>query len=154
MRTLYIMRHGEAEWHANSDVERELTDLGREEVVSVCRKLDLASDCVVWHSPYRRAKQTCDLLLESLSMVPSERVEEKLLTPDADPEILAQFIEHSDADVLVLVSHMPLVARLTQVLTSDDRIGGYQTAQIVQCSSTGTEGRWQVSAIYSPDKTA
>lgn len=153
MKTLWIMRHGEAEWEANSDVERQLTNHGEEETHSVASKLELDSNFTLWHSPYRRAKQTAHQLVSALPQEPDEILDEKLLTPDADPAVLAQFIEHSEADNLFLVSHMPLVARLTQELTKDDRIGGFQTAQVVQCEQDADQ-QWRVKAIYAPDRSS
>ena len=41
MRSLWIMRHGNAEWDAPSDRERQLSQSGTEQVASVAKKLDL-----------------------------------------------------------------------------------------------------------------
>ncbi|WP_413701673.1 phosphohistidine phosphatase SixA [Psychromonas sp. KJ10-10] len=57
---IYIMRHGQAEMMANSDSERALTALGREESEMMASSLanQKVSFDAVMVSPYLRAQQT------------------------------------------------------------------------------------------------
>ncbi|NVJ62083.1 MAG: phosphohistidine phosphatase SixA [Gammaproteobacteria bacterium] len=152
MPKLWIMRHGEAEWHASSDLERALSANGVREVQSVAKKLDLPTSIQVWHSPYLRAKQTCSELT-NIASVPQEQVrEEPMITPEGDVKNVASLIEAVELSELMLVSHMPLVAKLVRELSGDDRIGGFQTAQIVELSFDAEAKKWALSAIYAPSK--
>jgi phosphohistidine phosphatase len=150
MRSLWIMRHGNAEWDAPSDRERQLSQSGTEQVASVAKKLDLEFPLDIWFSPFVRAQQTCEQLTEHLQQKPIHAIEEPLLTPDSDPDMLVELINATESKQLMLVSHMPLVGRLTKQLTGDERVAGYQTAQIVKCIKAD-DGDWQLAAIYSPD---
>ena len=151
MRSLWIMRHGNAEWEAPSDRERNLNSSGIEQVASVAKKLDLEYPLDIWFSPFTRARQTCEHLSEHLQQKPIHAIEEPLLTPDSDPEMLVELINATESNHLMLVSHMPLVGRLTTLLTGDERVAGYQTAQVVKCIKPD-DGDWQLAAIYSPDQ--
>ncbi len=150
MKTIWIMRHGEASWKADSDQQRELTAGGRQQIASVTEKLALSGAFHVWVSPYLRAQQSSDEFLKNSMVELVEKREESMITPDSDPAMLVELIEASDFSRLLLVSHMPLVARLTQLLTRDDRIGGFQTAQVVQCSQSASGQPWRLESIYSP----
>ncbi|MGD8176433.1 phosphohistidine phosphatase SixA [Marinimicrobium sp. ARAG 43.8] len=118
MKTLLIMRHGQAQAHAASDSLRELTERGRQDVSSVCRALssELAQSTQLWMSPYRRARQTMDILVGTLG-VNIEPQEVNSLTPESSPKSLCEALEQHDANRFLIVSHMPLVADLVQYLT-------------------------------------
>ena len=49
---------------------------------------------------------------------------------------MTEWVESSEAENLLLVSHMPLVARLTVSFDSGCNIHGFQTAQMVQLNKT------------------
>lgn len=146
---IWVIRHGDAEWEASSDRERKLTATGVQEVQSVAGKLDLPDQVVVWHSPYRRARQSYEALSDKLSQHITKVVEEPLLQPDSDVNLLVELLEAVDEPNVILVSHMPLVALLVRKLTQDQRIGGFQTAQAVEIKDD-QEGQWQVKAVYAP----
>lgn len=150
MKHLWIMRHGQAAWQAESDRQRPLTVQGVKEVQSVAEKSELAGVVDVWCSPYLRAEQSCKTFIETAKADFKSAKTELLLTPDADPTLLVELIEASDFEQLLLVSHMPLVARLTLHLTSDERVGGFHTAQLVQCVQQQPGDPWRLMAIYSP----
>jgi phosphohistidine phosphatase len=145
------MRHGQAAWQAESDPQRPLTQQGIAEVRSVAAKSELSGLVEVWCSPYVRAEQSCRTFIESVDAEFGSVKKEALLTPDADPSLLVELIEASHFEQLLLVSHMPLVARLTLKLTSDERIGGFHTAQLVHCVQQMQGEPWRLVAIYSPD---
>ncbi|WMS88064.1 phosphohistidine phosphatase SixA [Pleionea litopenaei] len=146
---IWVIRHGDAEWEASSDRERNLTATGVQEVQSIAGKLDLPEQVAVWHSPYRRAKQSYEALSDKLGQHITRVVEEPLLQPDADVNLLVELLEAVDEPNVILVSHMPLVALLVRKLTQDQRIGGFQTAQVVEIKDD-QEGQWQVEAVYAP----
>lgn len=150
MRELWIMRHGDADWSAGREHQRQLTDLGRAQVRSVAGKLLLQGEFTVCVSPLDRAQQTCDVLLSSSDIQITERTKEPLLKSETDPKMTAEWVNASGYQRLILVSHMPLVANLLVELTADSRIGAFHTAQVVQCIQPEQNGAWQVASIYSP----
>lgn len=118
MKTLFIMRHGQAEAHAASDPERALTDRGEADVRQMVASLtdDLIALEHVWTSPYRRAQQTAAIANEVLGRG-AEPVLTELLVPEAKVEPLCEQIQACQESSLLLVSHMPLVGELLHYLT-------------------------------------
>lgn len=118
---LYVVRHGEAETRAASDELRELTARGRQSVSELWCQLEAEGvrPAMLAVSPYVRAQQTAD---EIESYYPSiARQTCGCITPDDDPRrVLAWLSEQPVTDGWVLVSHMPLVAVLTGMLTGAD----------------------------------
>ena len=110
---LWVLRHGEAESHAPSDAQRNLTERGREEVLHSAAHLIGQPISAIIASPYARAQQTAQLVREALGFVPEIRTV-SWLTPDGNP---LQVLEKLDTDDnVLLVSHQPLVGNLISFL--------------------------------------
>ena len=110
---LWVLRHGEAESHAPSDAQRNLTERGREEVLHSAAHLIGQPISAIIASPYVRAQQTAQLVREALGFVPEIRTV-PWLTPDGNP---LQVLEKLDTDDnVLLVSHQPLVGDLISFL--------------------------------------
>lgn len=110
---LWVLRHGEAESHAPSDAQRNLTERGREEVLHSAAHLIGQPISAIIASPYVRAQQTAQLVREALGFVPEIRTV-SWLTPDGNP---LQVLEKLDTDDnALLVSHQPLVGNLISFL--------------------------------------
>ncbi|MDN6864596.1 MULTISPECIES: phosphohistidine phosphatase SixA [Pseudomonas] len=110
---LWILRHGEAEAHARTDAERNLTERGRAEVLRSAAHLIGQPLNAIIASPYVRAQQTARLVREALGFVPDIRTV-PWLTPEGSPE---QVLAHLEAeDNVLLVSHQPLVGNLISFL--------------------------------------
>lgn len=110
---LWILRHGEAEAHARTDAERNLTERGRAEVLRSAAHLIGEPLNAIIASPYVRAQQTARLVREALGFVPDIRTV-PWLTPEGSPE---QVLAHLEAeDNVLLVSHQPLVGNLISFL--------------------------------------
>ncbi|MFI7799567.1 phosphohistidine phosphatase SixA [Pseudomonas sp. DD1] len=110
---LWVLRHGEAESHAPSDAQRNLTERGREEVLHSAAHLIGQPIGAIIASPYVRAQQTAQLVREALGFVPEIRTV-SWLTPDGNP---LQVLEKLDTDDnVLLVSHQPLVGNLISFL--------------------------------------
>lgn len=123
---LIIMRHGEAGMHA-VDAQRSLTPPGRADVTRVAGAITAAVEPfdAIWHSPYRRARETAQLLAASLDR---PLVEQDSITPEHDPAAILTLLQQQPTQSrLLLVSHMPLVNILTGLLV-DGRAGGYPFA--------------------------
>ncbi|WP_426135398.1 phosphohistidine phosphatase SixA [Pseudomonas sp. PWP3-1b2] len=110
---LWILRHGEAEAHAPSDAQRNLTEHGRGEALRSAANLIGQPISAIIASPYARAQQTAQLVREALGFDPEIRTV-SWLTPDSSP---LQVLEELDTDDnVLLVSHQPLVGSLISFL--------------------------------------
>ena len=110
---VWILRHGEAEGHAPTDAERNLTEHGRAEVLRSAAHLIGQPLGAIIASPYVRAQQTAQLVRHVLGFQPEIRTV-PWLTPDGDVQRVLEKLD-SDDDVL-LVSHQPLVGSLISFL--------------------------------------
>lgn len=70
---VWILRHGEAEGHARTDAERNLTEHGRAEVLRSAAQLMGQPLSAIIASPYVRAQQTAELVREVLGFEPEVR---------------------------------------------------------------------------------
>lgn len=110
---LWVLRHGEAEPHARSDAERNLTAHGRAEVLRSAAHLIGQPVSAIIASPYVRAQQTAQLVREALGFEPEIRTV-GWLTPDSNP---VEVVNNLDAPGnVLLVSHQPLVGSLIGLL--------------------------------------
>ena len=110
---VWILRHGEAQAHARTDAERNLTEHGRAEVLRSAAHLIGQPLGAIIASPYVRAQQTAQLVRDVLGFQPEIRTV-PWLTPDGDVQRVLEKLD-SDDDVL-LVSHQPLVGNLISFL--------------------------------------
>ena len=110
---VWILRHGEAQAHARTDAERNLTEHGRAEVLRSAAHLIGQPLGAIIASPYVRAQHTAQLVRDVLGFQPEIRTV-PWLTPDGDVQRVLEKLD-SDDDVL-LVSHQPLVGSLISFL--------------------------------------
>lgn len=118
---LLLVRHAialDAREFAGRDAERPLTEDGRRRFERGARALaaqvpDLA---LVLSSPYVRARQTAEVLLDAFDAAP-RRDELDALTPDGDPrETVAALARHRDLPAVALVGHEPSLSALEALL--------------------------------------
>lgn len=118
---IVIVRHGKAEPHAASDAARALTGQGHKQARATAawlrERFGHGKGIRVLASPYRRAQETALPIAEALGHA-VHTVQD--ITPDDDPRLALAAIEKAgaQAEVLVVVSHMPLVAGLAAWLES------------------------------------
>lgn len=118
-----IWRHGQA-GHATSDRQRQLTPAGREDIAlgchrfaRACRERELPLPSLVLHSSWVRTTQTAAILCRELGDVSQQP--EHSLTPgtsglsEVEGALSVLVAGSNGPDHLVLVSHQPLVSRLT-----------------------------------------
>ncbi len=110
---LWVLRHGEAEAHARTDAERNLTEHGRGEVLRSAAQLIGQPISAIFASPYVRAQQTAQLVRDALGFEPQIRTV-PWLTPDGSPLQVLQKLDTDDN--VLLVSHQPLVGSLISFL--------------------------------------
>lgn len=118
---IIIMRHGEAVVGADHDAGRALTDVGLQQAASSSAQLKTIIDpkttlCLA--SPYLRAQQTAAVVCEDHGLSVSTV---EMLTPDTPASLVLSTLEAllvgCNYSSIILVAHMPLVARLTALLS-------------------------------------
>ncbi len=119
---IFVMRHGDA---AYKDNDRVLSDKGIKEstevAVQICAKYKINK---IFASPKTRAQQTATVVINHLNKdLMIETLTE--LSPDGDPITVRSFIDAtcSENDIVLLVSHIPLVQELIYELTSHHEFG-------------------------------
>ncbi len=118
---IYIMRHGDALMSAPTDAERPLSEHGKLDVAKMASHLKATTRLQVLVSPYKRAQQTADLLLESFVQAQGNTTEITRetfegLTPEADPVLLIRYLEERPVVDTLIVSHQPFVGSLASLL--------------------------------------
>jgi len=116
---LILMRHGEAESYAANDYDRNLTEYGRKEALASANSLRAYQPEIdlLLVSPYTRARQTADLVLEVLHPVPmvvTDQVTPDVSVAEAIRELEKQFL---DRKCIMVVMHQPIIGSLVYYLT-------------------------------------
>jgi len=117
---VYLLRHGKAA-QSSPDGPRVLTDKGRAEVAAVAahfKKKGLKFSRL-WHSSKTRAIQTAEIFLVITGQLGVVLEEKKELKPEGDSEEVFEEINELSDGALVIVSHMPFVASLGQLLSGE-----------------------------------
>jgi phosphohistidine phosphatase len=148
---LYLVRHGEA-IPRSMDPARPLSEQGRSEVRQVAAfaaRLGLAVG-QIRHSGKARAEQTAVLLAEALSP-PAGLVTVSGLGPSDDVRPVAAALA-AESQPVMLVGHLPFLARLTGFLLAGDaekEVVRFHTAGMV--CLVHEDGRWQVAWVLTPE---
>lgn len=132
--TIIVMRHAEASWEMLSDKERSLTNVGKAQVKSTISQLINCGYIAdrVYTSPYLRARETGGNAARLFAC--KEIYVQQELSPNASGESVIHSL--SNYGVTLLVSHMPLVSRVTRLMCGDKlaaevAAGGFHLAQAV-----------------------
>lgn len=142
---LWVLRHGEAEPHANSDAERRLTAHGREQVLRSAAVLLGQAPQVILASPYVRAQQTAALVHEALGFsTPVHTV--PWLTPDSEPQQVIAELGALGLEQVLLVSHQPLVGALIGLLEHGHR---QQPAPMNTASLAELDGKFPLAGLMT-----
>lgn len=129
MRTVILMRHGQAEPYQTDDAARRLTSKGIAEVQSVAEQL-LALDLQpgkILASTYQRALQTAELI-GGVTGKSSEIEQEALFTPEADPRLAVDYLEAIEAKTTLVACHMPIVSYMLLLLSQGQVQWSFPTA--------------------------
>ncbi len=149
---IYLVQHGDAK-PREEDPDRPLTEKGRADVhlVSKLLRRDVLHVDRILHSGKTRARQTAEILAERLN--PSRGVAAADgLEPLADPATWVRRLRGDDR-TLMLVGHLPHLAKLTGLLVSGDPTSEVVTFRQggILCLKRGDGGRWQVVWFVIPD---
>jgi phosphohistidine phosphatase len=148
---IYLVRHGEA-MPKTVNPTRPLSDQGRSEVRQVAAfaaRLGLAVG-QIRHSGKARAEQTAAILAEALSPA-GGTVAVAGLGPADDVRPVAAALESESVPVM-LVGHLPFLARLTGLLLAGDaekEVVRFHTGGMV--CLVRDDGRWQAAWILTPE---
>ena len=130
------MRNGDAEL-GSIDRHRPLSAYGRQQVTQqALQHLDDAAEIKqVVCSPYIRAVQTAELFLQitKINNIAIDWLDD--LTPLGNPRAIEGFLQQTQADNVLMVSHLPLVSLLVDYLTGETgtKMG---TANLASLSTT------------------
>ena len=114
---LYLMRHVEAEdlgsEGATRDANRPLTEKGQRQarrVGKMLKHLDVSFD-LAFTSPFARARETAELVLEAMaSDLKAKSLNE--LTPNSKDDAMWQAIARADGSSVLVVGHLPSIGSL------------------------------------------
>ncbi len=149
---LYLVQHAEA-FPREQYADRPLTEQGfhsAQKTADFIKRLGLPVDAV-WHSGLTRALQTAKIFLAAVKTSAPLEVHNGL-SPDDDPEPIADQIEKADKDIMI-VGHLPSLARLAGLLltgSSDLQPVAFQKAGVV-CLQQNEDGDWQLAWMITPD---
>ncbi len=115
---IILMRHGQAEDATRPDSARQLTDLGQQQATQTADYINshYSPDYFVV-SPYIRAQQTLAQLQACMMGVPVSV--QGNITPNDDARIALAELATIEAQCMVVVCHMSIVAYLASLLTGD-----------------------------------
>ncbi len=149
---LYLVQHGEAA-SKEEHPDRPLTDKGISDVRMVLDALPsrlLPIDRIL-HSGKTRARQTAELIADRLAP-PTGVGEADGLAPDADASIWRERLKGDDR-TLMLVGHLPHLARLASLLLTGDPDASVLTFRPggIVCLERGGQGDWSVCWMVIPE---
>jgi phosphohistidine phosphatase len=158
---LHLIRHGHA-LPAEKDSARPLSPRGRDDVVRLAEHLRAApsgAPAAIWHSPFRRARETAALLAQHAGRQVM-LVGKSHLTPEADPAKIAQLLaEMPPASDLAIVGHEPHLGAFATLLVTGtagpvkfalEKAGVLTLASVPGRHEASGLPRWEVRGYYVP----
>jgi phosphohistidine phosphatase len=150
--SVYLVQHADAK-SDREDPLRPLSAKGRDDIMRVAAYLSQLNIPVtmIVHSTKLRARQTAEILFEHLK--PAKGLSESEgLAPLDEPAIWAERLKDVQDDV-ILVGHLPHLARLASLLLCGDskrtivsfRMGG------VVCIGKENSGLWSLQWMLTPE---
>ena len=150
---LYLVQHGIAMTKAE-DEARPLSSSGHDETEKVAKFLQKNADMQlnkIFHSGKLRAKETAGIFDKYLA--PLGGIEEtKDLAPNDNPKIWAKEVEGTDENIM-LVGHMPHLAKLAAVLLCNDTDKltiRFRNSGVVQLEKHD-DNAWSIVWIITPE---
>lgn len=142
---LYFLRHGDAgKPRAHDDAARELSTKGKAALraaAPVWRRLKLRPELVI-SSPFPRALQTAELLLEGLKLDMAPVVDERLEPGAGWDDMAKAMAAQHDAKRVMFVGHEPDLSRAVELLTGASAIrmrkGGLACVEFADDPQPGT----------------
>jgi phosphohistidine phosphatase len=118
---IYLMQHGEA-FSEEADPERSLTPEGEGQIrasAQALQRVGVSFDLIVT-SPKKRARQTAEIVAQSLSYPADDIKVTETLQPTAPaPEAIAFLKAYEDKDRALLAGHLPSLGEIASDLLSE-----------------------------------
>ena len=148
---IYLVQHGKPV-SKEENPEKPLSEQGRREVEKVAVTLKKAGVSVqrIYHSGKMRARQTADIMTSHLTPAQAP-IERKGISPMDDVKETAVSMGEMQEDIMV-VGHLPHLARLTAYLTTGDDskdVVLFQQGGVV-CLGRDEEKGWLVNWMLIP----
>ncbi len=149
---LYLVQHAEAK-KEEEDPSRPLSEKGLQDITKVASYLSQLNIKVykIFHSTKLRAKQTSEILFESLKPVKGMS-EVDGLSPLDNPGIWAGRLKDMPDDI-ILVGHLPHLGRLASLLLCGDagkNVVSFRMAGIF-CIKRDEVGAWSLQWMLTPE---
>ena len=149
---LYLVQHGKAK-NEEEDPARPLSDSGIVEVKKIASFISGLEITVeeVFHSSKLRAKQTAEILADSLTITKGVS-EADSLAPLDDPVLWAEKLKSKTYSIM-LVGHLPHLARLSSILLIGDKeksIIAFKMGGVV-CLKKDDAGMWALQWMITPE---
>ena len=115
---LILVRHGDAGAYTLPDHARNLSPLGTQQAAMTAAWLQqhYQPDHLIV-SPYHRAQQTLAKICQGFTEVPITTLE--CITPDEDASTAVNQLGDLPGECLVVVCHMPIIAKIAGILTGE-----------------------------------
>lgn len=149
------MRHGEAQSCFSQDASRELTSQGSAESVStglwLCQTAAEVDLAIV--SPYVRARQTLKAVQRNFPV--KEVIQTEDVTPYGNADQFYDYLvalkeTRPELDRMLIVSHMPFVSALVDLLCHQQHSLLFATAGVAELCFVVEEGRASLIRQYIP----
>lgn len=144
---LYLVRHA-TPVSAEVDPERPLSDQGHMEARKSAEALRHVRPTRIYHSGKARARQTAEVFSEATG-APVEQADG--LKPNDDPSVWAERMKAAAAPEIMLVGHLPFMARLVGLLVKgdpDDLLVDFAPATAATLESEGDA--WELKGTFTP----
>lgn len=153
MKTILIMRHGEATPMQADDTSRNLTLVGQQQAEKMGIWLHAThKPTALLVSPYVRAQQTAQGVKKNNAFTFEQTCSD--ITPDGNPQIAADYLEtliamHPECDTWLIVAHMPIVSYLVDQL-SPGNMPIFNTGGVAVISYDDTTQKSHYVSIHAP----
>lgn len=132
LNNLYLIRHGDAEMLAPSDIARNLTELGQNQIKSAAQFIPDQIDWL-YVSPYIRTQQSAKIICECKNWPLSKIKVYKGITPESSVKDALSWLETLEGNGLI-VTHNPFVSSLTCALSGQTHLS-FNTANVAFLSA-------------------
>lgn len=148
---LYLARHGE---YVASDMQAPLSDKGVRDIKRLADFIGRLNIHVadIFHSGKLRAQQTADLLTAGFICQRPPQVR-RGLNPNDEPSLFAAELQPEIEEDMLIVGHLPFLARLSGKLTAGDEnreVISFQAGTIA-CLENHHAARWIINWVLSPE---
>lgn len=157
MKTILIMRHGEATPMQADDASRNLTSVGQQQAEKMGLWLQAThTPTALLVSPYIRAQQTAEGVKKHNAFLFEETCSD--IIPEGNPQIAADYLEtliamHPQCDTWLVVAHMPIVSYLVDQLSAGN-MPIFNTGAVAVLSYDESRHKSQYFSIHAPNNVA